>query len=299
MPSPFAFVVTVLYYNQDAFDAAGIDYPSEDGWTWEEFLATAQALTIDNDDDGVIDQYGFWFYGRYAHIESWVYNNGGSLLNEAREGFEPDGNAVETLDFLVSLVQEYDVAPTRGEMEGIRQQDVFPLGLAAMWVDGAWNISNNRTQLEGSDLRWGLAPVPQGPSADSPASYGWPDLMAISATTDYPDESWDFINCMTGPLRTIERTFPGKIPIYRPTAESEEWLELDQLPANKSFLLDWATFAGPTSFTPGWGQWRGYVDGAGLEGQIDAAVSGDITVEEALAATAATADDVLGRYYGD
>lgn len=296
---PFAFVVTVLYYNQDAFDAAGLDYPSEEGWTWEEFLEAAQALTIDENDDGIVEQYGFWFYGRYAHIESWVYNNGGNLLNAARDGFDPDANAVEALEFLVSLVQEHGVAPTRGEMEGIRQQDVFPLGMAAMWVDGAWNINNNRTQLEGSDLRWALAPVPQGPSAEDPAAYGWPDLMAVSAETEHPDESWDFINCMTGPLRTIERTFPGKIPIYRPTAEADEWLELDLAPPNKGFLLDWATNAGPTSFTPGWGEWRGYVDGAGLEGHIDAAVAGDETVEEALAATAETADAVLGRFYGD
>ncbi len=296
---PFAFVETVLFYNMDAFDAAGLEYPSEDGWTWDEFLTAAQALTIDEGDDGLVEQYGFWFYGRYAHIESWVYNNGGSFLSEDRTSFAPNEGAVEALDFLVSLVQEHGVAPTSGEMEGIRQQDVFPLGLAAMWVDGAWNISNNRDQLEGSDLRWGLAPIPQGPSATEPQAYGWPDLMAIASTSEHPDEAWAFINCMTGPLRTVDLTFPGKIPVYRPTAEADEWLELDLLPANKGFLLDWAVYTGPTSFTPGWGEWRGYVDGAGLEGQIDAAVSGNVTVEEALAAAGETANAVLDRFYGE
>ena len=296
---PFAFVETVLYYNQDAFDAAGVDYPNPEGWTWDEFLSAAQALTVDEGDDGLVEQYGFWFYGRYAHIESWVYNNGGNLLSADRTGFAPDENAVAALEFLVSLAQEHGVAPVRSEMDGIRQQDVFPLGLAAMWVDGAWNIENNRTQLEGSDLNWAIAPIPQGPSAEEPRAYGWPDLMAIAANSENPDEAWAFVNCMTGPLRTVDLTFPGKIPVYRPTAESEEWLEADLLPANKGFLLDWAVFTGPTSFTPGWGEWRGYVDGAGLEGQIDAAVAGDVTVEEALAATAETANAVLDRFYGE
>lgn len=296
---PFAFVETVLFYNLDAFDAAGVPYPSEEGWTWDEFLAAAEALTIDDGDDGVVEQYGFWFYGRYAHIESWIYNNGGNLLSSDRTAFTPDEGAVEALDFLVSLVQEHGVAPSRAEMEGIRQQDVFPLGLAAMWVDGAWNISNNRDQLDGSDLRWGVAPIPQGPNAEEPRAYGWPDLMAISAGSEHPDEAWDFVNCMTGELRTVDLTFPGKIPVYRPTAESEEWLELDLLPANKAFLLDWAVYTGPTSFTPGWGEWRGYVDGAGLEGLIDAAAAGDMTVEEALAAAGETANAVLGRFYSD
>lgn len=296
---PFAFVETVLFYNQDAFDAAGLEYPSEDGWTWDEFLEAAKALTLDNDDDGLIDQYGFWFYGRYAHIESWVYNNGGSFLDDTRTEFAPDDNAVEALEFLISLVQEHGVAPERSEMEGIRQQDIFPLGLAAMWVDGGWNIDNNRTQLEGNDLRWAIAPVPQGPSAESPAAYGWPDFMAIAKNTEHPEESWAFIECMTGELRTVDLAFSGKLPIYAPTADDEAWLELDQMPPNKSFLLNWGQYTGPTSFTPGWGEWRGYVDGAGLEGQIDAAVAGEVSLEDALAAVTETANAVLDRFYGD
>ena len=70
---PYAIIHTVLWYNQDAFDAAGIPYPDEEeGWTWDEFLAAAEALTIDDDDDGVVDQWGFWMWrGRYAQTEGW------------------------------------------------------------------------------------------------------------------------------------------------------------------------------------------------------------------------------------
>lgn len=295
---PFAFVETVLFYNQDAFDAAGLEYPSEEGWTWDEFLNAAKALTTGDDDgDGYPDQYGFWFYGRYAHIESWVYQNGGRLLDETRTKFAADDNAVAALEFLTSLIFEHEVAPQPADMEGIRQQDVFPLGLAAMWVDGAWNIANNRTQLEGSDMRWAVAPVPMGPAADGNTTYGWPDLMAIGANSGHPDEAWAFVNCMTGPLRTVEMTFPGKIPVYRPAAESEAWLELDQLPPNKSFLLDWAQYTGPTSFTPGWGEWRGYTDGAGLEGQLNDVFNGNVDLDTALEEVTEFANGVLGRYY--
>ena len=34
----------VVYYNRDLFDAAGVPYP-EAGWTWDDFLAAAKALT--------------------------------------------------------------------------------------------------------------------------------------------------------------------------------------------------------------------------------------------------------------
>lgn len=292
---PFAFVETVLYYNQDAFDEAGVPYP-EAGWTWDEFLDAAQQLTIDEGDDGVVDQYGFWFYGRYAHIESWVYQNDGRLLNDDKTRFEPDENAVEALSFLTSLIHEHGVAPEPAEMEGIRQQDVFPQGLTAMWVDGAWNIQNNRDIVDGS-FNWAVAPIPRGPQATEGTAYGWPDSMAIASTCENPDVAWDFINFMTGPERTIDLTFGGKIPIYQPVALSDQFLEADQQPPNKGFLLEWAENTGPTSFTPGWGEWRGYTDGAGLEGQLDAVFNGDTDLDTALQNATEHANGVLQRFY--
>ncbi|HSJ55735.1 MAG TPA: extracellular solute-binding protein, partial [Anaerolineae bacterium] len=47
----------VVYYNRGLFDAAGVTYPAA-GWRWDDFLRTAQALTLDLDGDGQIDQYG-------------------------------------------------------------------------------------------------------------------------------------------------------------------------------------------------------------------------------------------------
>ena len=292
---PFAFVETVLFYNQDAFDAAGLEYPNAD-WTWDDFLAAAEALTIDENDDGVVDQYGFWHYGRYAHIESWVYQNDGRFLNDNKTRFIIDDNAVEALAFLDSLIHEHGVAPEPKEMEGIRQQDVFPMGLTAMWVDGAWNIENSREMI-GDSFQWAIAPVPLGPQAEGHTAYGWPDSMSIASTCEHPDMAWEFIEFMTGPERTIDLTFGGKIPIYQPVALSPEFLEEGQQPDNKGFLLEWAQFTGPTSFTPGWGEWRGYTDGAGLEGQLDDVFNGVTDLETAMENASAHANSVLERYY--
>jgi len=293
---PYAFVNTVLFYNQDAFDEAGLDYPSE-GWTWDEFLDAAQALTVDENNDGLMDQYGFWFYGRYAQIEPWIYQNNGDLLNADKTQFAPDENAVEALEFLSSLVNEHGVAPRPAEMEGINQQDIFPQGLAAMWIDGSWNIDNNRAVLEGQDMRWGIGPIPRGPQWVEDTAYGWPDMLAISPFTEHPDEAWALIDCLTGPERPFELTKPGKIPIYAPVANDEAFLETDLMPPNKDFLLTWSNYIGPNSFTPGWGEWRGYVGGAGLEGQITEVLNGNLTLAQALENVTPIANEVLARYY--
>lgn len=286
---PFAFVETVLFYNRTAFEEAGVPEP-EMGWTWDDFLAAAEATTDEN-------RFGYFFYGRYAHIESWIYQNDGRLLSEDRTRFEPDDNAVETLEFLNSLIHEHGVAPRPAEFEGIREQDVFGIGQAVMWVDGAWNIENSR-EVIGDDFEWAIAPIPRGPAATEDTAYGWPDLMAVSPDSPHADEAWTFIEYMTGPERTPEFTFGGKIPIYEPVAQSEEFLAPDLQPDNMGFLLEWAEFTGPTSYTKGWGEWRGYTGGQGLEAQLDGAFNGDQTLEEALQTATDYANEVLERQYG-
>jgi multiple sugar transport system substrate-binding protein len=299
---PYAIIHTVLWYNMDAFDEAGIPYPSEDGWTWDEFLNAAKALTVDRDNDGRIDRYGFWLYrGRYAQIEPWIYQNNGDLLNATRTRFEPNDNAIEALRFLTSLVTEHGVAPKPSEFAGFRMQDVFPLGFAAMWVDGNWQIANTRAQHRegGRAFRFAAAPIPRGPHWVQDTAFGWTDMFGIASTTRYPDQAWELIKCLTGEKRTVDLSFAGKIPVWRATSESEEWLELDQMPPNKAFLLEWAQHIGPTTYTMGWSEWRGYSDGSGLEGMIDAVLEGQMDLDTMLAEISVTANQVLARYYSE
>ena len=68
-------------------------------------------------------------------------------------------------------------------------------------------------------------------------------------------------------------------------------------PDNKDFLLEWAEYTGPTTFTPGWGEWRGYTDGAGLEGQLNDAFNGVTDLDTALENVTEYANGVLERYY--
>ncbi len=290
---PIYFVETLLYYNKDLFDAAGVDYPTSE-WTWDDFLTAAEALTFDENGDGLLDQYGYYFFGRYAHVESWVYQNNGRLLSEDRTAFEPNANAVEAIEFLNSLINEHGVAPTPAETAGL--DNPFRIGLAAMWIDGVWNIGGNR-DVEG--LNFGISTIPRGPQWEQDIAYGWADMVSIASTTEQPQAAFDFVTCLAGENRTIERATTSSIPSYRPLANSDAWLETDSLPDNKSLALEWAEYVGPTTFTPGWGEWRGYVGGAGLQGQLDEAFNGNITVAEALAATTTVANDVLSRFYGE
>lgn len=291
---PFAWVVTVLYYNKDAFDEAGVAYPTSD-WTWDDFLEAAKKLTVDKDGDGVIDQWGYWFYGRYANVEPWIYQNNGRLLNPQKTRFEPNEGAIEALQFLYDLIYVHKVAPMPKEMEGIRAKDVFPMGMAAMWIDGSWNIGNNR-KVVGDSFNWGLATIPRGPHWEKDVAYGWSDALAISPAGQ-KDQAWEFIKFMTGPAREARLFKGGKVPIYKAVAFSEEWLEKGQQPDNKDLILKWGEHIGRNSFTPGWGEWRGRVGGAGLQAWLDAAFNGESDLDTALQEAGKKANEVLTRYY--
>lgn len=55
---PWIAQPVVVYFNRGLFDAAGVDYPTT-GWTWNDFMEKARALTQDTDGDGQTDQWGF------------------------------------------------------------------------------------------------------------------------------------------------------------------------------------------------------------------------------------------------
>lgn len=293
---PQNWVAPVLYYNVDAFDAAGIAYPQPD-WTWEDFRQAAQALTVDENGDGRPEQWGFWFDGRYSNVDAWIFRNGGRLLNDGASALEPDENAMAALQFLSDLIAE-GAAPRPLEMEGIRPQDVFGLGMAAMWVDGSWQIENNR-QVIGDTFNWGMAEIPLGPDATEETArvYAWADMLALSRDTDHPDLAFKFLLHMSGPGRRAEEFPGGKVPAYLPLANDPAWLEEDLQPAGKELLIALGEKPSYSGFSVDWSGWRGFgaSGSGGLAGELNEVFNGRKSLEDAIASASGHAAEILGR----
>ena len=101
---PYAFVMSVLHYNKDMFDAAGVAYPTDD-WTWDELLEAAKALTKDFDGDGKIDQWGLYFKPDYYVLDAMIYAFGGRVLSEDLTQVMLDSDEAEAaVQFLVDLM---------------------------------------------------------------------------------------------------------------------------------------------------------------------------------------------------
>jgi multiple sugar transport system substrate-binding protein len=294
---PFALVTTNLYYNKDMFDVAGLSYPTDD-WTWDDFKSAAKALTLDKDSDGIIDQWGFWFYGRYTQIESWVYANDGYLINRDTMKYDPNENAIEALKMLTDLVLIDKVAPPQKEMSAFRQRDIFAHAQAAMSVEGSWNIDNNRMHSD-PNMRWGVAKIPLGPSAKVGYIYGWSDSYAMAPNSEYSKEAWDFMKYIAGEGIGMDMYMAGKIPSYKAITESAAFDASSQQPDEMYILKEQASGDMLTSFTKGWSEWRGYgaAEALGLNGIIDGIVNGEMTFDDAMIEAPKDINSVLNRYY--
>jgi len=167
-----------------------------------------------------------------------------------------------------------------------------------MFVDGSWNIANNRT-VAGDNFRWGIAEIPQGPSGNGTLTYGWPDYVALSPNTAHSDAAWKLAKFVSGEGLSLDMYLAGKIPSYRSLTESEEFLEKGMQPANKEVLIKQAAETMRTSFTLGWGEWRGYgaAETLGFNGVVDGIIDGDFSFEEGMAAADKNVNTVLDRYY--
>lgn len=287
----------VLYYNQDAFDAAGLSYPTGN-WTWKDFLEAAHKLTVDKNGDGNPDRWGYSVFGRYAQTDGWVYRNGGRYLNADATALQPNPQAISALSFLTDLIVKEKVAPPPKDMEGVRFQDIFPLGMAAMWVDGSWNISNNRAII-GNKFRWGIAEIPLGPEAtpETARAYAWPDMLAVSATSKNQKLATAFIKHMTDGSRSAKDFRGGKVPAFKEVAEREEWLERDQQPGNKEVILKIGQQQLYTGFSKNWDAWRGYgaSGSGGVNGELDEVFNGRKSLNEAVKSFVDYGNSVLKR----
>ena len=295
---PFALVTTVLYYNKDAFDAAGLAYPT-DKWTWDEFRSAAKKLTIDKNKDGKIDQWGFWFYGRYAHVEPWVFGNNGYLVDNKTMKFAPDKNAMDAMKMLTDLVLVDKVAPAQKDMTAFKQQDVFPQGVAAMWVDGSWFVDTFRKNL-GDDMRWGMVQVPVGPNGSRDMTYGWPDSYALAPNTKHPEMAWKFARYVAGEGLDLDVYMAGKIPSAKKLAEDPLFADPKKQPGpDMNLLIEQAAGPMKNSYTMGWSEWRGYggSETLGLNGTIDAIINGHSSFDDAFKKGTTGINAVLARFY--
>jgi multiple sugar transport system substrate-binding protein len=290
---PKGFSPVVYYYNRALFDAAGLPYP-RDGWTWDEFLAAARALTRDLDNDGEPDQWGTAVVRPFYAWQAMLWSGGGDILTSAgtsASGALDSPSTIAALDFLTSLVTTHRVAPRPNAFRAVtgNESRLFASGRLALLPSGHWLIPNIRPQLVSGAVSLGVVSFPRAPGAvvRTPLfASGW----SVPRNTPHRKLAVTLAAALSGPEAQRHRVASG-LELAAMASVQEAWAASDTLGLDAAFVRQIATGRVP------WGARivRFREVEAQLPDIIDQVVIRGVAVETAARQAAARIDEVLVR----
>ena len=224
----------VVYYNADRFADAGLPLPAE-GWTWDDMVRSARALTSDDDGDGTTDVYGLGVDPEIIRLAPIIWSNGGTLVDDeaAPTRFDFDAAAVTAMQRFIDLRSLHEVTPTDEEAESEDLESRFLNDRLGMLMESRRVVPTLRTI---SSFGWDVAPFP---NLREPVSVLHSDAYCITAGSDAKDASWRFIEFALGPVGQRITAGAGRtVPSLRSVAGSDAFLDPAALPRHSEVFLD-------------------------------------------------------------
>jgi len=282
---PFQRSTIVMYYNKDAFRAAGLD-PEKPPATWEDLVAAGKKLTKpDGSQWGVMipsTGYPYWMFGALTMQNGQVLMNG-----DGNETYFDHPAVVGALQYWKDLGSTHKVMPSGTIEWGTLRQNFLEGKTAIMW-----HSTGNLTAVKkNAGFDFGVAMLPASKRRGTPTGGG--NFYIFKKTT--PEErkaALRLIKFMTSPESSaewsIQTGYMGVSPAAYETQALKEYVKDFPYAAVARDQLEYATAELSTYQT---GRVRKLLDDA-----IQAALTGAQTPEEALGAAQKEADRLLKQY---
>jgi multiple sugar transport system substrate-binding protein len=187
-----------IAYNVDLFKQKGVPLPPKRfdaaGWTYNDFLLACQKLTGGS---GPTKVWGFGVPTGFRPYMAYVWSNGGAVVSgDATKPAVDQPNTVEALQFLEDLIGKYEVAPKPADLKGTNLNNLFFSGQLGMVTALPAGIAQFRAGVKG--FQWDVAPPPLGPHGTKRQVGGGGAGFGVYGQTKYPDQSWQFMQWITG-----------------------------------------------------------------------------------------------------
>ncbi|WP_417307465.1 ABC transporter substrate-binding protein [Devosia sp.] len=182
--------VSILLYNKDVFEAAGLD-PEVPPKTIGEIESFARQIK-----ENVPDAYGYYFSGSCGGCNIFtqapmMWGSGATLLPTSGDAPAMEGTGVrEVLQMLQNLWNE-GVIPESAEADtGSNFQAAFETGNIGIMGSGGFAIAALKANQP--DMNFGIAPLPGVEEGDASSFVGG-DVIAIPRGAEHPDLATEFI----------------------------------------------------------------------------------------------------------
>jgi multiple sugar transport system substrate-binding protein len=278
---------TVLYYNKDLFDEAGVAYPSAE-WTWDDLRSAAQALTR-TDERGRTLQYGLAL--EKNKYPAWVHQNGGQLFDDPLNPTEfrmDEPEAAAAIQFMADLINVDGSVPSFDAMQQLGSTtELFSSGRVAMVMTNAARVPT----FSGSSFAWDIAPLPAGPTGLRANTLGGAGYV-MSVSSSEPEAAWRFLSFLAGPEgQAIFASTGLAVPALTSPETTEAFL------AGLPETIDGQVFIDETAngvLSPAFPAWR-EIESTILIPALDLVWNGEMTAEAALAQISAQVEAALGN----
>ena len=268
-----------VFYNVDAFEAAGVPRPVA-GWTWDDFLAAAKRLTGKG-------SYGVGIDPRLIRLAPFVWSAGGEVVDDAADPGRltlDQGAARAGLDFFLDLSLRHRVVPPEREAQSEEAEARFIRGGLGMYLDSRRAVPSLRA-IDG--FEWDVAPLPTAPGG-TPATILHSDAYCLSRAGD-TEAGWRLVEFAMGERgQTILAESGRTVPSRRDIAESPAFLSPDQPPRSSRVFLDALDTARATPHVARWAR----VEREG-DDLLEAVFYGRVPREQGIAELRRTADALL------
>jgi multiple sugar transport system substrate-binding protein len=298
------WVAPHIYYKAETFEEAGVEPPGmnpEEAWTWEQFLETARAMTVDVNgnhpgdagfDVNNVDRWGVHWptLTGSTQLHSAIASNGGDWIDPESGLIVLDKpEATQALQNIADLMLVHQVMPVSTALEslGMTNTQMLETGKLALAVEGSWALDWMKN-IEGT-LGTGVLPKMTQVATSMQAH-----LHSAMAATESPDAAWQWVRYLSTPFYQLQFCRTGLwLPSQTALATEEglkEWMSPEVHPAGYEQMV--------TTYLPNYGHVLYMPPGYPKTNSIitpalDAVWVGDMTAEEAMATAVPEANAIL------
>ncbi len=235
---PIGIYPSVLFYNEDLYDAAGVEYPPHqfgaEGWTYDALLEKAKLLTLDSNgnnatspdfDPANIVQFG-WDGWDWFGPSDVIMKFGGPLKGMSEDYKTVDlstPQVTKAYQFVYDSVWTHYVRPNGEQVGALFADDPMSPGIVANWEIQSWIEYAYSTWTEA--FNWDIAAVPsQDGLIQAQADF---DIFTITKSSKHPQQAWEVAKWLLEPAQMKRlATSYGCIPARKSLAA--DWLSEKQ-----------------------------------------------------------------------
>ena len=210
---PFRATQSVVYYNKDMFDKAGVEYPKDD-WTLDEYIETARKMAEWGKDQGI--------YGTYTHTYA---NEWATIAAQKGQWYTEDGKcnikdpawqkALETR----KMLDDEGIQMPYGQIVAAKAaiNSSFLGGKEAMVTAGSWLVRDMKNKEKFPfDFQVGVAYMPRfDESVEGLRSNYSCSVLGIPENSKHKEEAWRFIRYYVENASNYIAA-SGNLPTYLP-----------------------------------------------------------------------------------